>query len=391
MRLTLAWPLPSRREGIVVEHGCAAIIDERDATPVIEAITIEDPGPGEVLVRLAASGVCHSDWWAIENGNWGPVPWPFFLGHEGAGVVHAVGDRVGSVGIGDRVVIAWAVPCGRCRRCARGQPRRCGHELVQPTGVHRDRDGGVLAGVLGCGTLGSHTLVNESQLIPMPDGIPLSRACLLGCGVSTGVGAAIQTASVGVGAYVAVIGLGGIGLSALQGSLIAGADRAIAVDVVPAKLEWASRLGATDVVDASEVDPVEAVRELTDGGVDVAFEAVGRPGCVAQAVEMLAHAGTAVAIGVPPMPSDVTLRWAGSEGAAYANKISLLISDGGDPIPSVDFPEMAQWYLDGRLRLDEMVTREVAFSEENLADAFRAMLAGEVIRTVVILDESAAG
>ncbi|MGZ5328722.1 MAG: alcohol dehydrogenase catalytic domain-containing protein [Actinomycetota bacterium] len=375
----------------MAREGSGAIVDHAGGSISVEPILIADPDPGEVLVRLAASGVCHSDVWAIEHGNWGS-PWPMLLGHEGAGVVDAVGEDVTNVSPGDRVVIAWAVPCGRCRQCRRGMPRRCGHELAQPPRVTRARDGVVLTGVLDCGTLATHTVVTAPQVVRMPDGIPLSRACLLGCGVSTGVGAAIQTAKVRPGATVVVIGLGGIGLAALQGAKIAGAERLIAVDVAPAKLAWAGGFGATDVVDASVGDPVDAVRALTDGeGVDVAFEAVGNPSCVRQAVEMLAFAGTAVAIGVPPVPSEITLPWNGSDRAAYPHKANLLITDGGDPIPEQDFPEMAGWYLDGSLDLDAMVTREAHLTDDDLAEAIRAMLAGEVIRTVVVLDPGAAG
>ena len=366
--------------------GLGAVVDRANGPIGVEPIRIDDPGPGEVRVRIAASGVCHSDVWAIEHGNWGK-PWPMLLGHEGAGVVDGVGDGVTKVGGGDRVVITWAVPCGRCRQCLRGAPRRCGHELRQPPRVRR-ANGDVLTGVLDCGTLATHTVVTEPQVVPMPDELPLSRACLLGCGVSTGVGAAIQTAKVWPGAVVAVIGLGGIGLAALQGARIAGSGRLIAVDVVPAKLEWARGFGATDVVDASSSDPVGAVRALTDDeGVDVAIEAVGRPECVRQAVEMLGFAGTAVAVGVPPVPSEVVLPWHGSDRAAYPNKVDLLVTDGGDPIPDEDFPEMAAWALDGRLDLDAMVTQELTLTDEHLADAVQAMLAGEVIRSVVVFPD----
>jgi S-(hydroxymethyl)mycothiol dehydrogenase len=383
MRLTLAWPPPGEQEDAMVTHGMGAVVEAAGTAIRVEPIVVDDPGPGEVLVRLAASGVCHSDVWAIEHGNWGS-PWPMLLGHEGAGVVETIGEGVTSVGPGDRVVLTWAVPCGRCRQCLRGAPRRCGHELHQPPRVHRT-SGEVLTGVLECGTLATHTVVTEPQAVAMPDALPLSRACLLGCGVSTGVGAALQTAKVWPGATVAVIGLGGIGLAALQGARIAGAGRVIAVDVVPAKLAWAAGFGATDTVDASEGDAVEAVRGLTAGeGVDIAFEAVGRPECVRQAVEMLSFAGTAVAIGVPPVPSEVTLPWNGSDRAAYPNKANLLITDGGDPIPSEDFPEMARWAIDGSLDLDAMVTREIALTDGDLAEAVRAMLAGEVIRSVVV-------
>jgi S-(hydroxymethyl)mycothiol dehydrogenase len=364
-------------------EGLGAVVVRAGASIRVEPIVIDHPGPDEVLVRIAASGVCHSDVWAIEHGNWGS-PWPMLLGHEGAGVVESVGDRVTTVAPGDRVVLTWAVPCGRCRQCMRGAPRRCGHDLRQPERMRRSDDS-VLTGVLQCGTLATHTVVTEPQVVPMPAALPLSRACLLGCGVSTGVGAALQTAKVWPGATVAVIGLGGIGLAALQGAKIAGAERLIAVDVAPIKLEWALRFGATETVDASRGDPVDAVRAATGGdGVDVAFEAVGRPECVRQAVEMLAFGGAAVAIGVPPVPSELTLPWNGSDRSAYPNKANLLITDGGDPIPSEDFPQMARWALEGSLDLEGMVTREIGLTQSDLDEAVRAMLAGEVIRSVVV-------
>jgi S-(hydroxymethyl)mycothiol dehydrogenase len=367
----------------VVSADVGAIVDEAGGGIVVEAIDVDAPRSGEVQVRIVASGVCHSDLWARHNGNWG-APFPLLLGHEGAGIVEEVGSDVHGLRPGDRVVVSWAVPCGRCATCVRGVPRRCSHAWTQPPRMRRARDGAALSGVLACGTLATRTVVHAAQAIPLPPQIPLDRACLLGCGVSTGVGAALQTAKVWPGASVAVIGLGGIGLAALQGARIAGAERLIAIDIAANKLGWAARFGATDVVDASAVDPVEGVLELTRGdGVDVAFEATGVPACVRQAVEMLTYAGTAVAIGVPPIPSEVVLDWNGSERAAYPRKTSLLITDGGDPIPSEDFPQMAGWYLDGRLDLDGMVTRTLGL--DDLDEAFRAMLAGEVIRTVVLL------
>ena len=361
-----------------------AVVEAAGAAIRVEPIVIDDPGPGEVLVALAASGVCHSDVWAIEHGNWGS-PWPMLLGHEGAGVVEAIGDGVTSVDRGDRVVLTWAVPCGTMPPMpARGAaPMRA---RAAPTASRApNRTARCSPGSWTAARSRPTPSSREPQVVPMPDALALSRACLLGCGVSTGVGAALQTAKVWPGATVAVIGLGGIGLAALQGAKIAGAGRVIAVDVVPAKLEWAVGFGATDTVDASEGDAVEAVRALTDGeGVDIAFEAVGRPECVRQAVEMLTFAGTAVAIGVPPVPSEVTLPWNGSDRAAYPNKANLLITDGGDPIPSEDFPEMARWAIEGSLDLDAMVTREIALTDDDLAEAVRAMLAGEVIRSVVV-------
>ena len=368
----------------MTREAIGAVVDAIGSEVRIEDLGIDAPEAGEVLVCLVASGVCHSDLWAIEHGNWG-APFPMLLGHEGAGIVEEVGEGVDTPRVGDPVVLAWAVPCGRCGPCRRGVPRRCSHAWQQPPRVHRARDAAPLAGTLSLGTLASHTVVHSAQAIPMPPELPLRSACLLGCGVSTGVGAAIQTAKVWPGARVAVIGLGGIGLAALQGARIAGAERLIAVDVAAPKLAWAERFGATDTVDASATDAVAAVRELTQGdGVDFAFEATGVPTVVSQAVAMLDYAGVAVAIGVPPIPAEVTLSWNGTEDAAYPRKTSLLITDGGDPIPSEDFPEMARWTLEGRLDLDGLVTRELGLGD--LDEAFRAMLAGEVIRTVVVFD-----
>jgi S-(hydroxymethyl)mycothiol dehydrogenase len=368
----------------VSRSSIGAVVDDAGADVRIEELEIDPPGPGEVLVRMVASGVCHSDLWAIEHGNWG-APFPMLLGHEGAGIVEEVGEGVQTPKVGDPVVLAWAVPCGTCGPCRRGVPRRCSHAWVQPPRVRRARDAAPLAGTLSLGTLATHTVVHAAQAIPMPPDLPLRSGCLLGCGVSTGVGAATQTAEVWPGARVAVIGLGGIGLAALQGARIAGAERLIAVDIAAPKLAWAERFGATDTVDASAVDAVAAVRELTEGdGVDFAFEATGIPEVVSQAVAILDYAGTAVAIGVPPIPAHVTLEWNGTENAAYPRKTSLLITDGGDPIPSEDFPEMARWALDGLLDLDGMVSRELGLHEVD--EAFRAMLACEVIRSVVVFD-----
>jgi S-(hydroxymethyl)mycothiol dehydrogenase len=368
----------------VARQALGAIVDDVGAKVRVERIDVDEPGPGEVLVRIVASGVCHSDLWARDHGNWG-APFPMLLGHEGAGVVEVVGEGVETPAVGDHVVLAWAVPCGSCGPCRRGVPRRCMHAWTQPPRLRRTRDAAPLAGTLSLGTLASHTVVHAAQASPMPKELPLRSGCLLGCGVSTGVGAATQTAKVWPGARVAVVGLGGIGLATLQGARIAGAEQLIAVDVVPAKLDWARRFGATDTVDASSVDAVAAVRERAGGdGVDVAFEATGVPEVVSQAVAMLGYAGTAVAIGVPPIPAAVTLEWNGTEGAAYPKKTSLLITDGGDPIPAEDFPEMARWALDGRLDLDGMVSRELGL--DDLDEAFQAMLAGEVIRSVVTFE-----
>ncbi len=369
--------------------GLGAVVERVGGAVRVEPIRVEPPGPDEVRVRVVASGVCHSDHWAIANGNWG-APFPMVLGHEGAGVVVDVGAGVEAVAPGDRVLLAWGVPCGTCRACRRDAPRKCAHAWSQPPRISLARTGERLEGVLSLGTLATHTVVHAAQVIPVPPGVDLSRACLLGCGVSTGVGAAVNTAKVWPGATVAVLGLGGIGLSAMQGSRIAGAAQLIAVDLVPAKLEWARAMGATDTVDASAGDPVAAVRGLTDDfGVDVAFEATGVPSVVGQAVAMLGPAGIAVAIGVPPPGSSVTLDWSAGPGAAYANKASLLVTDGGDSLPE-DFATWLAWAVEGSLDLDAIVSREARLTEAGIDEAFRAMLAGEVVRTVIRIDEEGA-
>jgi len=229
--------------------------------------------------------------------------------------------------------------------------------------------------------------VHATQVIRVPAGADLSRVCLLGCGVSTGLGAALNTAKVWPGATVAVVGLGGIGLAALQGSRIAGAEQLIAADLVSAKLGWAGALGATDTIDASTGDLVAKVRALTGGeGVDVAFEATGVPAVVSQAVAMLRSGGVAVSIGVPPPDSSVTLNWGAGPGAAYGNKASLLITDGGDSLPE-DFTAWLDWAVEGSLDLDAMASREGRLTDLDLDEAMRAMLAGEVVRTVIRIDD----
>jgi Zn-dependent alcohol dehydrogenase len=367
-------------------EGLGAVVAGIAEPMEIEPVHVDPPEAGEVRVRLVASGVCHSDHWAMNNGNWG-APFPMLLGHEGAGIVDAVGEGVVQLAIGDPVLLAWAVPCGTCSPCRQGRPRGCAHAWEQPARLRRGATGEALTGTLSLGTLATYTVVNAEQAIRLPGEADLSRVCLLGCGASTGVGAAVNTAGVWAGATVAVIGLGGIGLSALQGARIAGAGRIVAVDRVASKLELARAFGATDVVDATSGDPVDAVRELLAGdGVDVAFEATGVPAVVAQAVAMCARSGTAVAIGVPPLESDLTLRYSTAEGAAYQNKVSLLIADGGDPVRD-DFDTWVGWAIDGRLNLDDMVTREFQLTEADLGEAFRAMLAGEVIRSVVRISD----
>jgi len=254
---------------------------EPDAAPAVEELTVDPPGPREVLVRIVACGLCHSDLHIVETKGWG-ARFPILLGHEGAGVVEEVGRDVTSVAPGDRVVVAWRAPCDECPQCRRGDRRRCSSQLRAKRRLHRTVDGALLTPVLRCGTYADHAVVHETCAVKMPEELPFEQASLLACGFSTGAGAALWATPVREGSSVAVIGCGGVGLAVVQGALLAGAERIIAVDVAPEKLEHGRALGATDVVDASAGDAVEAIRELTGGrGVEFAFSAIaGESGLV---------------------------------------------------------------------------------------------------------------
>ncbi|MDX1522346.1 MAG: alcohol dehydrogenase catalytic domain-containing protein, partial [Anaerolineae bacterium] len=247
-----------------------------DAPVEIEEFTLDDPGPNDVVVRILASGVCHTDL-GIKTGTYGTDGFPFLLGHEGAGVVQAVGSAVTRVAVGDHVMLNWRAPCGECRFCLKGEHNYCASSL-NASGKMRGKDGQVLNAALGIGTFCTHTLVHEVQCVKYDGDLPAAPMSLIGCGVMTGVGAALYSAGVKQGSSVAVFGCGGVGDSVIQGAKIAGATTIIAVDVDSKKLEWAKAFGATHTVNASEGDPVEAVKKLTGGnGVNYAFEAVGLP------------------------------------------------------------------------------------------------------------------
>ena len=251
--------------------------------------------------------------------------------------------------------------------------------------MHRASDGATLAPTLRTGTFADRTIVHAAQAVKLPDNVPLDRACLLACGVSTGAGAPLNTTPVWPGATVAVIGCGGVGLSVVAGARIAGAWRVIAVDVAPRKLAWATHFGATDVVDASAVDAVQTVRDLTGGrGVDFAFEATGRPEPVEQMVRMLGFAGTATMVGVQGEGAVATLDLGDTKLGMFENKVTIRVSHGGDSLPQSDFPLLARYYLEGRLDLDEMVTKRIGL--EDIEAAFEDMRAGNVIRSVVVFD-----
>jgi S-(hydroxymethyl)mycothiol dehydrogenase len=370
-------------------EGRAALLNNPGEPVAIEEITLDPPGPGEVLVRVVASGVCHTDL-TIKMQNGAGMKFPIVLGHEGAGYVEEIGDGVTHLQKGDPVVIAYRAPCDQCPACRRGDPRHCYMALRPQPRLHRKRDGAVCSQVLRCGTFSTHTVVHSKAAVKMPKEMPLDKACLIACGVVTGVGATMNTTQVWPGSTVAVVGCGGVGLSVISGAKLAHARQIIAVDVNPVKLDWARKFGATDVVNARDGDPVAAVRNLVkdawpgyEGGVDFAYEATGNMNCLEQAVRMVNYNGTAVNIGFPAPEAPVTLNVGNIDTGVYWNKVNLRVCHAGDTLPSHDFPLLAQLYLQGQLDLDSMVTREIRL--EDVEEAFHAMEHDNVIRSVIRL------
>ena len=350
---------------------------EAGAKPVVEEITLDPPGPHEVLVRVHACGLCHTDVHIVETGGWG-MPFPILLGHEGAGVVEEVGAEVTSVASGDRVVVAWRAPCGECPSCWRGDPRRCSSQLRGRRRAHRASDGALLTPVLRCGTLADRAIVHEACAVKIPDELPFEQAALLACGFSTGAGAALWSTPVREGSTVAVIGCGGVGLAVVQGAKLAGAGRIVAVDIAAEKLAIARELGATDLIDAREGDPVDQVRDLT-GGVDFAFSAIGAAAGLVQAVRVCGYAGTATLVGIPPAGVGLGIDL---DADLFAPKVTIAVTHGGDTIPQEDFPFLARAVLDGKLDLARFVTRTISLDEAPIAlDA----VGRDGIRTVVTL------
>jgi S-(hydroxymethyl)mycothiol dehydrogenase len=328
----------------------------------IEEIEIGEPGPQDVVVRIEATGVCHSDLHVLETG-WAH-PLPILLGHEGAGVVESVGAEVSARAPGDRVVLGWRAPCGRCAWCKRGDPRRCRTPAVSGPAPRLGNEA-ELTRTLGLGTFSTRVVVHEGAAVRVPEGVPLEQACLVGCAVATGVGSVLETAKVWNGARVGVIGCGAVGLSVVQGARIAGAAEIYALDLDERKLEAAERFGATHTGPGERLDFV--------------FDVVGRPETVRQAVSMLGHAGTLVYIGLPQPGSEVAL----SLERLFDRRLRILVSHGGDHIPAEDFPRLLQFALEGRLDLAGMVTKTIAL--EDVDRAFDELKAGDVIRSVIRL------
>ena len=353
------------------------VIARQKGAPVeVATILVPDPGPGEALVRVQASGVCHTDLHYREGGI--GDNFPYFLGHEAAGVVEAVGDDVTDVAPGDFVILNWRAVCGQCRACRRGRPWYCfnTHNARQKMTLE---DGTPLSPALGIGAFAEKTLVASGQCTKVDPAARPEVAGLLGCGVMAGLGAALNTAPVSRGDSVAVIGCGGVGDAAVLGASLAGAVRVIAVDVDDRKLEWARQFGATDLVNSRASDPVDRIRELTGGfGADVVVDAVGRPETYRQAFYARDLAGTVVLVGVPTPEVRLELPLLDVFGRGGALKSSWY----GDCLPTRDFPMLIDLHLDGRLPLEKFVSETIAL--DDVEKAFGKMERGEVLRSVVV-------
>ena len=353
------------------------VVSRAKGEPVtIETIEVPDPGPGEAVVAVKACGVCHTDLHYRE----GAIndEFPFLLGHEAAGVVESVGDGVEDLEPGDYVILAWRAPCGTCRSCVRGKPWYCfeSKNAAQPMTL----DGVPLSNALGIGAFADKTLVHAKQAVKVDPAAPPEAAGLIGCGVMAGFGAAVNTGEVRRGETVAVFGCGGVGNAAILGAAVAGARQIIAVDLDDRKLEWAKGFGATDTVNASAGDPVEAIQALTGGlGVDVAIEAIGLPQTFVQAFNARDLAGRLVLVGVPSPDAKVELPMIEIFGRGGSTKSSWY----GDCLPTRDFPLLIDMHLSGRIDLGLFVSETIPL--DGVEEAFHKMERGEVLRSVVVL------
>ena len=348
----------------------------------VESVELDAPGSREVLVRTVATGVCHSDLHYLHGKS--RMAMPAVLGHEGAGIVEAVGDAVTYVKPGDHVIACVSTFCGVCEYCLSGMPYRCNGRSATSRGASEPSrltaEGERLGQHGGLGTFAEKMLVHENSVVRIREDMPLAQAALIGCGVTTGMGAVLNTAKVEAGSTVAVFGAGGIGLSAIQGARIAGARTIVAVDVNEYKLKTAREFGATHTIDGSGGDAVEQIRSLTGGGVDYSFEAIGLRETFKQCFDSIRVEGTATVIGLMPIGETIEL-----EGRMFFRGRFQGSMMGSNRF-RIDMPKYVDFYLQGKLRLDEMITRRGRLNDGDVKEAFRAMEAGEVVRTVLTFD-----
>ncbi len=364
----------------------AAVLTAMDAPlEVRDDVELDEPHAGEVRIKMGASGVCHSDL-SVQNGTI-PLPTPIVLGHEGAGTVEAVGEGVTDLAVGDNVVLSFVPQCGQCYQCQRGEGFLCEKSASAASGGMLDgttrltSGGSPLFQMAALGTFGTHAIVPAMSTVKIPNDVPLKVAALIGCGVLTGVGAALNTAEIREGDTVAVIGCGGVGLNVIQGARIAGAGEIIAIDMFESKLEMAKEFGATKLIKADEGDPVGEVMASNGRGADVAFEVIGLGSTMEQAINMVRMGGQAVFVGVPRM--DVFLNLHAAFTWLYGAKTVKGCWYGSANVRT-DVPKLLDLYQSGQLMLDELISREIDLHGVN--DAFSAMGSGEVARSVIVYD-----
>jgi S-(hydroxymethyl)glutathione dehydrogenase/alcohol dehydrogenase len=364
----------------------AAVLHAVQTPMSIETVTASELKPNDVLVRVRAAGLCHTDLEVIEGSL--RYPLPIVLGHEAAGVVEQVGSAARGVKVGDHVVLSWNPHCGHCFYCDRDAPILCEQYLGEgPKGVAFDggaramlADGRSLQQLMFLGSFGEYCIVSDQQAIPVPKEIPFDRACLIGCGVMTGAGAALNLGAIAHGGTVMVVGCGAVGLAAVQGARLAGAGTIIAVDIDPAKLVLAAKMGATHGVNASKDDAIAAAKRETNGrGVDVVIEAVGSAAAFRVTSEAVRPGGQIIWLGKIDVNKDVAFRWGSLMQEKRIRRVSY-----GNTRPRRDFPLLARSYLNGDLMLDELISRRITLEEIN--DGFAALKRGETIRSVVMFD-----
>ena len=359
----------------------AAVLREVNVPLEVEEVQVDAPGPREVLVRTGASGVCHSDLHFVEGSY--SIPKPAILGHEAAGTIEAVGDQVTYLKPGDTVIMCLSVFCGHCEFCLRGQPVLCTRTDVvrgpdQPPRLRKN--GESITQMAQLGSYAEQMLVHENACVKVREDVPMDRLALIGCGATTGLGAVLNTAQVEPGSTVCVVGCGGVGLNCIQGAALAGALRIIAVDTVETKLTMARQFGATDVIDASGGDVVERIRDLTDDGVDYSFEAIGLKQTAEQCYQMLRPGGTATVIGMIPEGTLIEI----DAGGFLRRERKLQGSSMGSNRFRTDMPRYIEFYLQGRLKLDELVSQHMKLEQIN--EAFADMKGGNVARSVILFD-----
>ena len=359
----------------------AAVLRDLARPMEIEDVQVSKPGPREVLVRVVASGLCHSDLHILEGDL--PQSMPAILGHEPAGVVEQVGSEVRTVKPGDHVVVCLTFNCGHCEQCQGGHAYRCREPdtMRDPGEPPRLSQGGApIEPFMNIGSFAEMILVHESGCVPIRKDMPFDRACLIGCGVTTGFGAATRTANVRAGESVVVIGCGGVGLAAINGAYVAGAARIIAVDRVPGKLDMAKTFGATDGIDPADGDVVEQIMALTGGrGVDHAIEAIGRKETIEAAFNMIAKGGIATIVGVSRPDTLISL-----PAIAFMREKRIQGSMMGGVRLSIDIPHYVDLYMQGRLKLDEIISQRLKLADVNRG--FDDMRRGEVARSVILFD-----